>query len=111
MPLPFNNQTKLFGFRMFLSSFWKKNIWFSGAIQELGIQTYSNHLNTIQAWYSNSPPNQVIRPFKNWTKKYLKSQMFGFQVLGIQMVNVLTIQKPDLCIEMVIVLGTLYKGI
>ena len=36
----------------------------------------------------NGPPNHVIRPFENWTKKCLKRQMFGFQVFSIQMVNV-----------------------
>ena len=35
--------------------------------------------------------------------------MFGFQVLGIQMVTVLTIQKPGLSIQMVTVLFTLYE--
>ena len=30
----------------------------------------------------------VIGPFENRTKKCLKSQMFGFQVFGIQMVTI-----------------------
>ena len=28
--------------------------------------------------FLNGLPNQVIRPFENWTKKFWKSQMFGF---------------------------------
>ena len=33
-------------------------------------------------------PNHMIRLFGNRTKKGLKSQMFGYQVFGIQMVTV-----------------------
>ena len=35
--------------------------------------------------FLNGPTNHVTRPFENRTKKCLKIQMFGFQVLGIQM--------------------------
>ena len=39
-------------------------------------------------WYLNGPPNHVIRPFTNQTKKCPENQMFGFQVFSIQMVTV-----------------------
>ena len=37
-------------------------------------------------------PNHMIGAFEKWTKKCLKSQMFGFQVLGIQIVTVFWIK-------------------
>ena len=43
---------------------------------------------TINVWFLNGPPNHMIRPLENWTKKCLKSQMFGFQVFSFQMVTV-----------------------
>ena len=38
--------------------------------------------------FTNGLPNHVIQPFENRTKKCSKS-MFGFVVIGIQMVSVL----------------------
>ena len=29
------------------------------------------------------PPNHMIRPFKNWTKKCLNIQMFGIQMVTV----------------------------
>ena len=78
------------------------------AMQRLRVNI-SNHLNTKQVeWWSenqtnnvcfmvqnvrnsNGPPNHVIRPFDNQTKKCPKSQMLGFQVFDVQMVTVFSI--------------------
>ena len=69
------------------SSFFK---WFT--IQKLdhdGLKTGQHMcfmIKYVQFW--NGPPNHVIRQFENQTKNCPKSQMFGFQVLGVQMVTV-----------------------
>ena len=74
---------------------------------------HSNHPNTGKVWYSNGPnmsdfgmmfwkldkkcmfyglngpPNHVIKPFENGTKKSPKSWMFRFLVSGIRIITVL----------------------
>ena len=60
------------------------------------VQFFNNGLKTEQEMsvyglnypYSNGLPNQVIRPFENRARNHPKSEMFGFQVFGIQMVTV-----------------------
>ena len=55
----------------------------------------TRHLKTENIWkldvlavrFLKDPTNHDIRPFENWTKKCMKSWMFGFQVFGIQMVT------------------------
>ena len=42
----------------------------------------------LNVQYLNGPPNHVLRQFENRTKMCLKSQMFRFQMLGIQVVTV-----------------------
>ena len=41
----------------------------------------------LKCLVSKSLPNHMNRPFENWTKKCLRSQMLGFQVFGNQLIN------------------------
>ena len=50
-------------------------------------------------WYSKGPPNNLIGPFENQKKKCPKSQMFRFQVFGIQVVTVITIRRLQLYLK------------
>ena len=59
-------------------------------IMKGGLKTGQNVCFMVQnVQYLKGPPNHMIRPFENQTKKCLKSQMFGFQVFSIQMVTVI----------------------
>ena len=42
------------------------------------------------------PIYHLIAPFVNWTQRCLISQMLGVQVLGIQMVTVVTTKKTSI---------------